>query len=101
MEKSCSTCRKTGTDSSCGVCQADLCRKCRIFLGDSAFPFLPGASADLKHAYYCGACYDEKVAPVKSEYEETLERARQVNVFFRHSKSTIRQLRKADREASV
>jgi hypothetical protein len=101
MEKSCVSCRKPESAATCGVCQGGLCRKCRIFLGDEAFPFLTDASADLKHPYYCGVCFDEKVEPVKAQYEETLEQAKQINVIYKGSKSTIRTLRKADRSTTV
>lgn len=55
----------------------------------------------LKHTHYCGVCFDEHVAPVKSQYENTLERAKAVNVIYKGSKSTIRVVRKADRSTNV
>jgi hypothetical protein len=97
MEKSCVTCRKADAPSSCGVCGGSLCRKCRIFLAEGTFPFLAELPADLKHSIYCGACFDERVAPVKAEYDATLEAAKSVNVIYRGSKSTFRCLRKSER----
>jgi uncharacterized protein YbjQ (UPF0145 family) len=101
MEKSCVSCRKPETASSCGICQGDLCRKCRLFLGDAAFPFLSDVAPELKHAYYCGPCYDEHVEPVKTAYDASLERAKDVNVLYKGSKSTVRYEKKADRETTV
>jgi hypothetical protein len=100
MEKACVSCRKSDAPSECGLCQGALCRKCRIFLGDSAFPFIE-AAPELKHAYYCGGCYDETVEPVKADYEATLEQAKGVYVIYKGSKSTFKSLRKADGGTTV
>jgi hypothetical protein len=102
MEKFCAACRKPGPESVCGLCQAELCRKCRIFLGEGSFALEPGEiPGELGHTYYCGPCHDEHVAPFKEKYEATVESAKDINVFYRESKSTVRILRKADQSVSV
>lgn len=50
---------------------------------------------ELRHTYYCGPCYDEKVAAYQADYDVTLGKAREINVFFKGSKSSVRVLRKA------
>ena len=102
MEKLCAICRSPRVESTCGICAAPLCRKCRIFLEEDAFELAEGPRhAELKHSYYCGSCYDEKVEPFKTEYEATLEQAKAVNVIFAGSKSHIRVIRKAIRAIEI
>ncbi len=100
-DETCVECRKPGTVSQCGVCEAGLCKKCRIFLGEDAFPFRPDKPAELKHSYYCGACHAQHVEPFREEYETTLEKAKDANVFYKGSKSLIRILKKADSAVEV
>lgn len=98
MEDTCVDCHKTlkpQGDSHCGVCESGVCRKCRIFLAEEEFPFVPERPAELKHTYYCGACNDQHVAPFRAEYETAMEKAKDVNVIYRDSKSSLRVLRKA------
>src|SRR6185437_13798380 len=75
----CSQCRAPVSDpaSPCELCQAPLCRKCRIFLSDEEFAPAGERPPELLHSYYCGACHDEHVIPFQERYQETLEQAKQ------------------------
>jgi hypothetical protein len=101
----CISCRKTlandRADTECGVCGEGVCRKCRLFLAEGAFPFADRLPVELKHTYYCGGCFDQHVEPFRERYDEQMEQAKQVNVIYKESKSTIRVLRKADRRLQV
>ena len=101
MEIGCISCRKPRTDSICGVCQGEVCRKCRLFLEEASFPFAFELPAELKHSCYCGRCYDEHVQPFKAEYDAGVERAKGVIVLFKDSKSTVRLLRKSKQDTRV
>src|SRR6185437_16020019 len=99
----CSQCRAPVSDpaSPCELCQAPLCRKCRIFLSEEEFALAGERPPELLHSYYCGACHDEHVIPFQERYQETLEQAKQVNIIYKGSKSTIRVLRKATQAIQV
>lgn len=99
--QTCVGCRKPRVDSTCGVCGEGVCRKCRIFLSDEEFPFVPERPAELRHTYYCGSCYDRIVEPFRAEYEASLERAKEVNVLYKESKSTVRVSSKAKEPVRV
>jgi hypothetical protein len=43
----------------------------------------------LGHPVYCGACHDSEVLPLEEEYRETLERAKDVFVFFKTQRKEI------------
>lgn len=93
MEESCVDCRRPKTDSNCGVCNGGVCRKCRVFLSEDEFPFVPNRPSELKHTYYCGHCYTQHVEPFKTDYEESIEKAKKVNVIYKNSKSSVRVIR--------
>ncbi|MFL5815794.1 MAG: hypothetical protein ACJ763_19655 [Bdellovibrionia bacterium] len=101
METLCVSCRKPRVDSTCGVCEGDVCKKCRIFLPEDTFSFESTLAPELKHTYYCAACFDEHVEPFKSQYETALDEAKQINVIYKGSKSSIRILRKADKPIQI
>jgi hypothetical protein len=74
-------------------------------LAEDAFPFATVGGEtlpdELKHSYYCAACYDQHVEPYKSQYDAAAEQAKQVNVIFKGSKSLMRVLRKADKPLEI
>lgn len=100
METICVSCRKPKADSSCGVCEESVCKKCRMFLAEETFPLESSLPVELKHSFYCPNCYDQHVEPFRSEYEATVEQAKQVNVIYKGSKSSLRVLKKAEKPLS-
>ncbi len=101
MEAICVNCRKPNSDSKCGVCGGEVCRKCRRFLSEEAFPFMSDRPTELRHSIFCGQCYAQNVEPFEADYEAFLVKAKQIIVIFKNSKSTIRVLRKANKAISV
>jgi uncharacterized protein YbjQ (UPF0145 family) len=102
METICISCRKPNkVDSSCGVCQEGICKKCRLFLAEDSFAFESSLPEELKHTYYCPLCYDQHVEPFKAQYEATMQEAKQINIIYKGSKSSIRVLRKAEKPLNI
>lgn len=108
---SCSHCRKPKATLSCGVCQEDLCKTCAEFLDAATFSFLPEIPASLGHTYYCPTCFSSEVEPKRAEYDEIMERAREVYIFFTtqrkplpilmSSKQRVRVLTCEDRDETI
>lgn len=86
----CSACRlpqaSLKLNLKCGICQAILCKDCTQFLGEEAFSFLKKIPEELKHATYCGNCFDEKVRPAQEAYLKTMARAKNVYIFEKSEK---------------
>jgi uncharacterized protein YbjQ (UPF0145 family) len=78
----CVSCRKPNATRTCGLCEEGVCKNCVQFLEESTFSFLPEIPGELAHSHYCSGCYTLTVEPALQSYEETLERARGVLVFF-------------------
>jgi hypothetical protein len=71
------------------------------FLDADAFAFREKVPAELGHTRYCGACHAAHVAPALDAYAETMERAREVFIFFKTQKHPPIALRKAAAPARV
>lgn len=97
----CSSCRLPKASLICECCQASQCKSCAVKLKKNSFSFLPVIPTELTHHIYCGHCYDEKVAPALSTYNETMAKARNVNVFFKTQSEETRLLRRAEKPITV
>ena len=93
----CVSCGKPKASLHCEICQDAICKKCEQLLEPNAFSFLPKIPETLSHLRYCGSCFDSLVAPEKEHYEQVMEKARQVFVFFVTQKKPPPLIRK-DRE---
>lgn len=96
MENCCS-CFSPKANLVCGACNQKVCKKCAHFQEEGKFSFLPTVPAELKHLVYCTQCFDSIVAAPLEEYEQTMEKAKQINVFFKEQGKESRLLsRRAD-----
>lgn len=96
MSSTCSNCESPKASLTCGLCAASLCKQCVEILGEDDFSFLPNPSADLKHDVYCRSCFEDKISGQLAEYNEVMDRARELRVFYKNqSKETSRIKRKA------
>lgn len=50
---------------------------------------------------YCNPCFQEQVAPHLDEYNQTLERAKEVFVFFKEESKETRLIRRSERSFKV
>lgn len=85
----CSSCRKPKAPFECQLCEAALCKNCVQQVSSETFQFLAEIPEALSHSSYCGPCYDETVAPKLEEYQEVLERAKEVFIFFKTQRKEI------------
>lgn len=99
--ETCCSCQKPKATLQCGLCKSAVCKNCAQFLPEGSFSFLKEIPEDLKHGTYCGPCYDSKVAPELSDYEETMERAKNIAVFFKNQSKETRLMRRAERPFKI
>jgi hypothetical protein len=79
---SCVCCQKAKTQSECAICEGAVCKKCLKILNPDSFAFLEEVAEELSHTHYCDACFDQVVQPQLDAYQEVMERAQNVFVFF-------------------
>lgn len=92
MAESCTSCRRPKATTSCEICAELVCKDCSHFLDAETFSFQPVVPADLKHTHYCANCYSAKVEPALAAYNEVMERAQGVFVFFTTQKKYFKLL---------
>jgi hypothetical protein len=107
----CVCCRKMKANLECEVCNETMCKNCSQHLDKDTFAFLDEVPEILTHSLYCTACFDQEVAPELDSYNEIVERAKNVFVFFvtqrkeipliRRSKVTFQVKDQIDRDETI
>lgn len=87
--RECIDCRKTKIARDCELCGEPVCKACLQIREEDSFFYEPEVAPERSHLYYCGGCYDEWITPALGEYQETLEAAKKVFVFFKTQKKAI------------
>jgi hypothetical protein len=92
----CKNCRSPKAPYHCGICQGCTCKKCTQFLTET-FSYKTNVPEELKHPTYCMNCFDAEVAAPLHEYQQIMEKAKDI-IIFRKEQSKITRLlkRKAD-----
>lgn len=50
-------------------------------MDEDSFSFLKKIPAELSHSIYCSSCFDNTVSAPLAEYEETMEKAKDIYIF--------------------
>ena len=79
----CVTCQKPKAGLICGICQETICKKCTQFVAENFFSFLKKVPKELSHTAYCNTCYDHKVLPEITKYNEMMDAAKNILVFMK------------------
>jgi hypothetical protein len=97
----CISCRKLKAQLECEACEEAVCKNCSQILAKETFAFLEEVPEALSKALYCNSCFDHVVAPELEQYQETLDRAKQVFVFFTTQRKEIPLIKRSKIVVSV
>jgi hypothetical protein len=78
----CKVCQRPQAVHECGLCHVNLCKKCELFVEPESFTFMEKVHRDFNLGHYCPECYEERMAPQIEKYEQLLERAKSIYIFF-------------------
>lgn len=92
----CKNCRKPKATFQCGICQGDICKSCTQFLDEESFAFKKVVSEELKHSTYCTICFNDTVATPLDEYNETMEKAREIIIYTKEQTRLTRLLKRKE-----
>ncbi|MFN3696374.1 MAG: hypothetical protein ACK4VO_02940 [Pseudobdellovibrio sp.] len=99
MEKTvCPFCQKSKNLQSCEACHEIVCKNCAQFVSEATFKFSQTLLQKKFHQVYCPTCFNNEVADHVNQYENTVEKAKEIAVFdISQSKETrlIKRLEKA------
>lgn len=93
---SCITCQKSKALLKCGLCDSDVCKYCAILLPDGGFSFLAQIPEDLNHTTYCNPCFVTKVSDQWDEYKDTIEKAKNINVYLSNQGKETRLIKRTE-----
>jgi hypothetical protein len=78
---SCCVCQKSKTGLVCGLCKEDVCKPCTEFLDADSFSFLKNKPEHLTSGAFCVTCFNNTISAELSQYEATVEQAKNILVF--------------------
>lgn len=98
---SCSTCSAPKAKYGCKSCQVKLCKDCTQFVDDDRASFLdPKIAKDLA-GVYCSYCYSGKIAPELDRYDELMEKAKNVFVYFKEQGKETRLIKRSEKPFKI
>lgn len=101
MEKSCCSCLTAKASLECGICHEAVCKKCAQFLGEDSFSFLSKVPQDLSHRVYCPQCFEKNVSAELQEYNQNIERAKNISVYLKDQSKESRLLKRTEAPVQV
>jgi hypothetical protein len=99
--ESCTTCGKSKSLLNCGVCTVSVCKSCAQILPEDAFSFLTKKKPEMAHTLFCNSCFDQHIAADLANYNETMEKAKEVLVYFKSQSKETRLIRRIEKPISV
>lgn len=97
--QTCSHCERNQTAILCGLCQDHVCKSCARILSPESFALAP--SAEFSHGAYCSPCYDGNVAAPLAEYFDTLETAKNIDVYFKNQTKETRLVSRKEKPVKI
>lgn len=97
----CMTCQSPKANLKCGVCDSTVCKSCAHFVDEESLIFMQPVPPQLLHDAYCSVCFDQTVEPIQARYRETIERAKNVNVFFKTQGKETRFIRRSEKPLKI
>jgi hypothetical protein len=83
MINTCCNCHRPKANYNCELCEEFLCKACAQFMLEDRFSFLRKVPEILSKSIYCPRCFDANVAGPMTDYDATMERAKDIAVFFK------------------
>jgi hypothetical protein len=97
----CSSCYKPKSQLACGICNSAICKSCAVFVSEDQFSFLQPLPADLSHTTYCPTCFNSKVTDAISSYDQTMEQAKNIEVFYKKQSKETRFFSRLEKPLSI
>lgn len=94
MNPTCSQCESSKAPLTCGLCSVHLCKSCAEQVDDGFFSFLPKVPDEANQLTYCRECYDSRVASHVADYNDLMEKAKDIRVYFKNQSQETRLLKR-------
>ena len=97
----CICCQKTKSLLECGLCKSEVCKYCAQIMPEGSFSFMPDAPDELKHSVYCGPCFVTNIEEKWNDYQATMEKAKNINVFMDDQGKETRLIKRKERPYKI
>ncbi len=101
MGNTCAFCQKPKVVLECGLCQSSLCKACTQFVEEDYFSFMPYVPEEISHQTYCSGCFDTQIVPAQNEYNQNMERAKDIMVFDKKQGKETRNIKRLEDPVTV
>jgi len=92
----CKICKKPKAPYTCGICHENTCKACTQFMGEGSFAFQRVIPPILAHTYYCTNCFDQHVAGPLDDYNQILEKARDIIIYGKDQTRLTRYIKRKE-----
>ena len=99
--ENCCVCLKSSAPLKCASCAQSVCKKCAQFLEESRMGLWDQRPSYLKESVFCYNCHSEKVAPALERYDQQIEDAKNLSVFFDNQGKETRFLSRKEKAVTV
>jgi hypothetical protein len=96
QKETCTTCGKSKALLNCGICTVTVCKHCAQILEEDAFSFLDVQKPEMLHTIFCNTCFDEKIAADWADYQQTMEAAKNIEIYFKDQSKETRLMKRID-----
>jgi hypothetical protein len=92
---------ESSTSRKCQFCDLALSKGEAQYVDETTFPFYKSLPEGVNLGTYCYSCYDRIVGPSLDIYNEKMEKAKNVNVFYFSQSKESRFVRRKERHIEV
>jgi hypothetical protein len=100
-EKNCCVCQKPKATLECEICKSNVCKNCAQFIDENYFSLATNSHNQLKVGTFCGPCYSENIAQQIDDYNETIEKAKNITIFDITDSKLTRNFKRKEKPFSV
>jgi hypothetical protein len=80
----------------CEGCHSSLCKTCAQFVDENRFAFFQETGEDQLIGTYCASCFDKTVVPVAAAYDELMDKAKSLFVYYTEDGKLTRLIKRSD-----
>jgi len=96
QKETCTTCGKSKSILNCGMCAVTVCKHCAQFIDEDTFSFLDVKKPEMAHSTFCNTCFDQHIAADLVLYEQTMETAKNISIYYNDQGKETRLMKRID-----
>ncbi len=100
-ESKCYICAKTKNLMECECCHSSVCKSCAEILPEDAFSFADTQTDLLTKKIFCNPCFNQEIQEPLNAYNEILDKAKDVNIYFDHQGKETRLMKRKEKSISI